>query len=1591
MRIMHRLVLALIAALTFAILTCSEKATDSNSDGPAPGVTWQEVFAFQSQVGELFESYLSSNDTSTAIQMALSAIRNNTDVVQWAVPNSQGIAIKYKNGRNGGILVDPEDMAGVHSSPSLSPAMDTATALFPEGTPRTRKSVFLCPVYSERKAYADSIISVANSGIAKSGFENLHEFLDEESGVDEFASLDGYGLIHIYSHSYAFPAKDSLEELYVMTGDTVVTSLVNKYGDDFREGRLIAVYVPGKGNTVFMGPGFFSIKNNLSQELSIVYLGFGFGFLSGWQIETRFAAGAGVCIGYDWRVNANHNLDWASEFYQVMTDTSSFSHVTVEEWHDDIVSSYVDSLDTTPPLPRVSSINFHGLSDMSMWMALRVTNVTPAHGTPGATVTIEGIGFGDSQSGGSVSFGGVVAEVMHWSNTSIVAVVPQNAQTGEINITTDFGELSDQLVFYIFDITGISPNEVIYGDTLTITGYGFGDGSGESYVSIHEETAETVSWSDTLVKAVVPDRIISSPVYVYVNGYKSSGVDLSVFGITGVIPSGGSYGDIIEIKGSGFNRCGQEGVVSFNGKNASEIEDWKENSIKVRVPQGVSSGEIVVSACELQTAGYLWKVVAIDQLSPAWGGPGATVEIRGTGFEPTVDEVILVESGLRADIVSWDDTLIVITIPEDAASGTLRVSANGILTNAVDLNIMAVQSLVPDLGVPGDTISVEGVAFLDYKITNRVTFNGLDGTVVYWSDTLVNVIVPDNVTSGDLVLHVLNSQSAGKHFTAYGITKMTPSWGGENSAVSISGIGFGNTQGEVHFAGTSSSSIISSWNNELIETIVPEGAVSGPVSVISGGNESLGKHFDVLRIERLQPPRGYSGDTIGIVGDGFLDYKVTDSVIFGSDLGTITYWSDTMITAIVPDISSSCDVTLHVNNIISNSIGFEHYQTPVLESISPGFGTYGTEVTLGGYNFSDNRDNRKVLFEGIEAEIVTWSETSITAKIPNDCVAGSVVINALGRNSNSLPFSVFGIMELFPSWGTPGDTLTISGTGFGADQGSGSVSLNGSGLQVLTWSDDAIDIILGEGASSGDLTVNIGGYQSNPSHVEILVTPTIKSIQPDWGPWGSTISILGRNLGDIPGLVFFTGKSSPVTPADWSQDGVAVEVPEDSKSGAVKLLIGDSFTNEIAFDVFRVDSVVPVIASEGDTISVYGESFLDSSSAEGIMFSDIPGEMVEWTDTRVSAIVPSGAETGNISLVVSGQQSNGVKLNIVALPIISSLEPEWGAYGDTVIINGAGFGQSAFYGKVLFGGVEAEVISWYDDYIETTFPLGSTSGEVLITKKDRPGNSVPYEVFGINSIYPLVALAGTEVKVYGTGFGAIQGDNYIAIAGTPIEPSAWFESSIRFSVPEGIQSGDLAVTIDDHPSNSFKFTTGLLALVQQTDSIEILFEAMMETSDGKNEVRSFLRRVGRPDIFEWNFTSFTGYEPDSVYLRSWDRIDGVMSTSGDVIDSATCYSYYWVYDTSRRLYEETISEFVIDGLPLTSVINDDSLKIAFEVSGSEVQDYIRNLRYFKQWRYGLNNPYSEISWELIDVDWDNTENPPYLKAVFRKSENWQKQ
>lgn len=183
-----------------------------------------------------------------------------------------------------------------------------------------------------------------------------------------------------------------------------------------------------------------------------------------------------------------------------------------------------------------------------------------------------------------------------------------------------------------------------------------------------------------------------------------------------------------------------------------------------------------------------------------------------------------------------------------------------------------IESIAPEIGAPGDVLVVSGRNFGDVRGRNRVQLSGRSPTAsgyLHWSDDEIRIRIPDDTASGLVYVHTNNGRSNGLLFTNEHhlpepiaavrqpgrpvITGIEPSLTRVGNVITITGRRFGENRKnsrvlfswraegadnpgtrateEGFLAGSVADFVYETWSERRIRVRVPDGAVSGPVSV----------------------------------------------------------------------------------------------------------------------------------------------------------------------------------------------------------------------------------------------------------------------------------------------------------------------------------------------------------------------------------------------------------------------------------------------------------------------------------------------------------------------------------------------------------------------------------------------------------------------------------------------------------------------------------------------------------------------------------------------------------------------------------------
>ena len=129
----------------------------------------------------------------------------------------------------------------------------------------------------------------------------------------------------------------------------------------------------------------------------------------------------------------------------------------------------------------------------------------------------------------------------------------------------------------------------------------------------------------------------------------------------------------------------------------------------------------------------------------------------------------------------------------------------------------------------------------------------------------------------------------------------------------------------------------------------------------------------------------------------------------------------------------------------------------------------------------------------------------------------------------------------------------------------------------------------------------------------------------------------------------------------------------------------------------------------GKTIEILGQGFTGASK---VSFHGVAATFTVVSDTYLTAVVPSAATTGSVTVTTPGGTLTSNKIFRVA-PAILSFNPTSGSVGTQVTITGTSFTGAT---KVTFGGVKATTFSVDSGtQITATVPTGAKTGKIQVT------------------------------------------------------------------------------------------------------------------------------------------------------------------------------------------------------------------------------------------------------------------------------------
>jgi hypothetical protein len=381
-----------------------------------------------------------------------------------------------------------------------------------------------------------------------------------------------------------------------------------------------------------------------------------------------------------------------------------------------------------------------------------------------------------------------------------------------------------------------------------------------------------------------------------------------------------------------------------------------------------------------------------------------------------------------------------------------------------------------------------------------------------------------------------------------GISNIWPTSGPVGTAVTITGLGFGDIQGAVAFGGVTATNV-PYWSPGSITAIVPNGAATGPVTVTVNAATATGPTYTLTYppvLNSVSPLEAKPGDPITFTGTGFGADRGIGQVWLGTTYGTVVSWSDTQVVATVALTSRTGTAKLLQSGVWTTSVTFT-VDTVTISSVSPNNGPTGTVVVISGSGFGDTRGTGTVQLGSLPAMVndSDWSDKQITATVASGSVSGIARVQQGGILSNAMTFTVpasSGATTMAPNILNMlvGDTRTLQALDTSSHPVTG-LNWTSSNPTIVSVSPD--EPITLTALAPGHVTVTAGGASADVTVWDPATLP---------GGTLATGTVIWSNPGSISGV-------SSIVPAVPSPTGAA-DVFAFQNDGTVQAITADGLT-----------------------------------------------------------------------------------------------------------------------------------------------------------------------------------------------------------------------------------------------------------------------------------------------------------------------------------------------------------------------------------------------------------------------------------------------
>ncbi len=473
-----------------------------------------------------------------------------------------------------------------------------------------------------------------------------------------------------------------------------------------------------------------------------------------------------------------------------------------------------------------------------------------------------------------------------------------------------------------------------------------------------------------------------------------------------------------------------------------------------------------------------------------------------------------------------------------------------------------------------------------------------------------------------------------------------------------------------------------------------------------------------------------------------------------------------------------------------------------------------TMAANGQEAFVDNSGSADVLDIDVNAadpayNQVTYSGTSIGTGCFSlaDNSDNILYVSCLQQNTVLAVDDSPSVGGLSPSSGGPGDSVTLTGTGF--DEPGLSVTFSGSAgpATVTANSATSVTVTVPSDAETGPITVatSLGTATSGTFHNG--TTATITSFTPTSVAVGATVTIHGTEMLSVSAVDFWDSSTSAddvsATFTAGSNSTLTATVPPGAATGPISVTApGGTEASSASITVVppTISRLSPTQAHVGANVSIEGVSLAHPSA---VYFSNGSTESVLATikassATKITVTVPAGAATGTIEVVNPGGTAISPSFSVEPAGI-TSFGPASGFEGAMVTIHGYTLSDAS---NLEFNGTPATILTDTSTAITADVPATATTGPITVDVPGPQGSVEPILVTSARSFTvkaptfsnfsPTSGAPGDTIALNGNGMTEVTSVTFGSGASTT--PSSATLQQAMVVVPSGAATGKITVT-----------------------------------------------------------------------------------------------------------------------------------------------------------------------------------------------------